>query len=436
MGQNIDVFVSYSTNDKLVADALVHFLEEKKIRCWYSGRDSSGKYSEAIVEAISDASVCIFILSACSMGSEHCRKEIDLALKKKRTIIPFRIEDCQLSDSMQYYLCDLHWIDAFPEPEKAFGVLLNKMNVACSAQVLLPASQTIEAVANDPIEILLPDVPAVQRESISRFLRWYADWLFDIFMGVARRINEDIALPTFTDLMVCVDRQFERVGEEIAAEMSTPLSIPRFVKICNKLADMIAISAERKDLLFNYSKWMPLGFSMLSQSPKGLRGWYNEAEAADMAYGVYEVFRMLAVNYAPMYDASENCGIKFIMPLYMPRFPKGENGLARTMEMMFLKDGDRYTFKRNVFDSLERQYALAQQNLGLTPRDMPMVVMFDKELALLNLLCSVSPDGRFSFDKTDNEVNFPRNRKMLDEYFCRRWQKIFEMYSPRQSEIG
>ena len=71
MGQNIDVFVSYSTNDKLVADALVHFLEEKKIRCWYSGRDSSGKYSEAIVEAISDASVCIFILSACSMDSEH-----------------------------------------------------------------------------------------------------------------------------------------------------------------------------------------------------------------------------------------------------------------------------------------------------------------------------------------------------------------------------
>lgn len=35
----IDVFISYSSKDKSVADAVCHVLEENKIACWISPRD-------------------------------------------------------------------------------------------------------------------------------------------------------------------------------------------------------------------------------------------------------------------------------------------------------------------------------------------------------------------------------------------------------------
>jgi len=34
-----DVFISYSTEDKAVADAVVSVLENEGIRCWYAPRD-------------------------------------------------------------------------------------------------------------------------------------------------------------------------------------------------------------------------------------------------------------------------------------------------------------------------------------------------------------------------------------------------------------
>ncbi|NQT71340.1 MAG: toll/interleukin-1 receptor domain-containing protein [Chloroflexi bacterium] len=35
-----DVFISYSTNDKTVADAVCATLESQKIRCWIAPRDA------------------------------------------------------------------------------------------------------------------------------------------------------------------------------------------------------------------------------------------------------------------------------------------------------------------------------------------------------------------------------------------------------------
>lgn len=126
------VFVSYSTHDnsKIVADALVHYLESNGIRCWYAPRDiATGEaYAVAIERAISKAQCFVLVFSAASDKSKYCMKELNLAVDREKLILPFRIEDRKPTGGMSFYLSNLHWIDAFPSPEKCFGSLLKRLN--------------------------------------------------------------------------------------------------------------------------------------------------------------------------------------------------------------------------------------------------------------------------------------------------------------------
>ena len=120
-----DVFLSHSSRNKTIANALCHYLEENKIRCWMAPRDilPGKEYGEVIDQAISGAKVFVLIYSSDSQNSVWVKKETNLALSDGKTIIPFRIEDCPLKGSMRTYLNDVHWIDAIPHPEQAFGHL-------------------------------------------------------------------------------------------------------------------------------------------------------------------------------------------------------------------------------------------------------------------------------------------------------------------------
>jgi hypothetical protein len=121
-----DVFISYSSRDKNVTDALCHFLEENTIRCWMAPRDilPGQDYAEAIVQAMSKVKIFILVYSNFSLSSQWVKKETNVAVSKEKIIIPFRIENCSFEGTaMELYLNDRHWIDAVPYPYKAFGDL-------------------------------------------------------------------------------------------------------------------------------------------------------------------------------------------------------------------------------------------------------------------------------------------------------------------------
>ncbi|HEY7088711.1 MAG TPA: toll/interleukin-1 receptor domain-containing protein, partial [Tepidisphaeraceae bacterium] len=60
-----DVFISYSSRDKNVADAIVANLEAKKLRCWIAPRDilPGKQWAGAILDGISDTRVMVLIFS-------------------------------------------------------------------------------------------------------------------------------------------------------------------------------------------------------------------------------------------------------------------------------------------------------------------------------------------------------------------------------------
>lgn len=113
-----DVFVSYSKEDKLVADAVVAGLESRSIRCWFAARDITpgSSWGEPIIKAIEGSQFMVIILSANSNESKEVLREVEQAVVNNVTIIPFRIEDMQPFGAMAYYLSSEHWIDAISTP--------------------------------------------------------------------------------------------------------------------------------------------------------------------------------------------------------------------------------------------------------------------------------------------------------------------------------
>lgn len=129
-----DVFVSYSSTNKAIADALVHFLEESQIRCWIAPRDLQvgADFAESIDAAISGVTVFVLLFSKASQQSAWCKKEANLAVSSGKIILPIRIEDVVPSGAMRLYLSDKHWVDAMPDPARHFASVREVILKICS----------------------------------------------------------------------------------------------------------------------------------------------------------------------------------------------------------------------------------------------------------------------------------------------------------------
>jgi hypothetical protein len=113
-----DVFISYSHNDKPVADAACAKLEAGKIRCWIAPRDVSPgtDFPEAIMQGIEGSRVMVLIFSSHANASPHVIREITTAVNRGIIIVPFRIEEVALSKTMEYLISVPHWLDAISPP--------------------------------------------------------------------------------------------------------------------------------------------------------------------------------------------------------------------------------------------------------------------------------------------------------------------------------
>jgi hypothetical protein len=115
---SFDVFISYASKDKIVADAVCARLEAAGIRCWIAPRDivPGTSYGEAIIDAIHGAKVMVLVFSSSSNTSAHIPKEVERAVSNGVTILPFRIEDVAPGKSLDYFIGSVHWLDAMTPP--------------------------------------------------------------------------------------------------------------------------------------------------------------------------------------------------------------------------------------------------------------------------------------------------------------------------------
>ena len=67
-------------------------------------------YAEKIIGAIEACTV--LVLSESSSYSIYVCKEVELAIAKRKVVIPVRIQQVAVSRSLEFFISDAQWIDA------------------------------------------------------------------------------------------------------------------------------------------------------------------------------------------------------------------------------------------------------------------------------------------------------------------------------------
>lgn len=126
---NHDVFISYSSKDQKIVEALSHYLEERGVRCFVAYRDiPKGKvWAAAITEAMENSQMMVVIFSDNFNNSDEVDREIEMCAEDKKPILTFKITDDQFVGAKKYYLKNINWIDAFPDPAEKFAPLYSNI---------------------------------------------------------------------------------------------------------------------------------------------------------------------------------------------------------------------------------------------------------------------------------------------------------------------
>ena len=88
------------------------------MRCWIAPRDvpPGAAWGAAIVDAIQNSRVMVLIFSDNANTSGQIAREVERAADYGVTIVPIRVEDVAPAQSLQYFLSNIHWLDALSPP--------------------------------------------------------------------------------------------------------------------------------------------------------------------------------------------------------------------------------------------------------------------------------------------------------------------------------
>jgi TolB-like protein/Tfp pilus assembly protein PilF len=109
-----EVFISYASQDKPVADAACDALERAGVACWIAPRNvTPGEfYAESIVHAIDSTKVIVLVLSKNAADSQHVLSEVERARSRRHPVVSFRLDTAPLPAGLEYFLNTSQWLDA------------------------------------------------------------------------------------------------------------------------------------------------------------------------------------------------------------------------------------------------------------------------------------------------------------------------------------
>jgi hypothetical protein len=114
------IFLSYSSHDQSAANEICAGLERAGIGCWIASRDLSPgtQWGGGIVEALDAADAVLVVFSEAANESPQIAREMEIAVSRRKPLIPVRIADAMPTQDMQYFLGVSHWFNAFDGPLK------------------------------------------------------------------------------------------------------------------------------------------------------------------------------------------------------------------------------------------------------------------------------------------------------------------------------
>ena len=96
------VFVCYSHDDSDLVYADLIWLRDRGVNIWYDEGISAGKNWRAVIgESLLNSSLVVFYISRRSLQSNHCNREINLALDEEKSIIPIYLDEVELTPDLR-----------------------------------------------------------------------------------------------------------------------------------------------------------------------------------------------------------------------------------------------------------------------------------------------------------------------------------------------
>lgn len=119
------VFISYSSRNGRIAQAIRSHLESLDVTCWMAPESlmPGEQWAEAISRAIPESRLMVLLWSVESMQSEQVINELTLADRSGVMILPFRVDDIEPEGAFKYYLYKTHWLDAFDDWKQKLDLL-------------------------------------------------------------------------------------------------------------------------------------------------------------------------------------------------------------------------------------------------------------------------------------------------------------------------
>jgi hypothetical protein len=125
-----DIFVSYRSTDRELVAQVVRKLEARGIGVWYDVEMQGGTdWTDDIVAALQDADMLVVFFSEACNASKHLKRELLIADKMSKSVVPILIEDTEPRGGYLYLLADRNWIKAFPNAETRIDEMVELLTV-------------------------------------------------------------------------------------------------------------------------------------------------------------------------------------------------------------------------------------------------------------------------------------------------------------------
>lgn len=101
-GEGQYVFVCYAHDDFDVVYPEIRWLQDQGVNVWYDEGITAGQvWRKEIGDALAGATHILFYISKNSLTSEHCDREMNLALDENKDILPIYLEDIELTSDLK-----------------------------------------------------------------------------------------------------------------------------------------------------------------------------------------------------------------------------------------------------------------------------------------------------------------------------------------------
>jgi hypothetical protein len=150
-----DIFVSYRRTDRELVAQVVQRLEGRGVGVWYDAQiDGGADWRETIVEALAESDMLVIFFSEECNTSRQLKKELAVADKLDKPVVPILIENTQPRGAYLYELADRNWIQAWPDPMRKIDELVDHLAVlAGKTEGGLAGAPPMKAPPAQPIDI-------------------------------------------------------------------------------------------------------------------------------------------------------------------------------------------------------------------------------------------------------------------------------------------